>query len=146
MFIHQREHTLHQIVAAFVLELPQIHSSHMPFFICVTSGAAQRTLPRNLNRERRPSAAQDALPSLNDFARLHKILFIRQLSTSKSAPLWLDAEEHQRFAMRCGGLLYPVKEGGLTKSYANHFQNITMRSNARIDGPEAHQQRKKIQT
>ena len=71
VFIHQCEHALHQIVAAFVLELPQIHSSYMPIFKCVTSGATQRTLPRNLNCERRPSAAQDALPSLNDFARLH---------------------------------------------------------------------------
>src|SRR5436305_6997014 len=72
MLIHQSEHTLHQILAAFILDLPQIHSSHVPIFICVTSGAAQRTLPRNFNRERRPSAAQDGLPSLNDFARLHR--------------------------------------------------------------------------
>ena len=71
MFIHQCKHTLHQIFTAFVLELPQIQSSHMAFFICITSGATQRTLPRNLNRKRRTSAAQDALPSLNDFACLH---------------------------------------------------------------------------
>jgi hypothetical protein len=42
--------------------------------------------------------------------------------------------------------LYPVKEGGLTKPYTDHFQNITMRGGLPVYGPEAHQQRKKIQT
>jgi hypothetical protein len=76
MFIHQREYALHQIITTLIMKLPQTQSSNMPFFIGVTSGAAQRTLPRNLNCERRTSAAQDALPSLNDFARLHSVLFL----------------------------------------------------------------------
>ncbi len=71
VLIHQGEHTLHQIVTAFVLKLPQTQSSDMPFFVCVTSRATQRTLPSNLDCKGRPSTAQDAFPSLNDFARLH---------------------------------------------------------------------------
>jgi hypothetical protein len=51
MFIHERKHALHQILTAFVLELPQIQPSYVSIFICVTSGAAQRTLPRDLNRK-----------------------------------------------------------------------------------------------
>jgi hypothetical protein len=71
VLIHKVEHTLHQIVTAFVLELPQTESSNMPIFVCVTSRTTQRTFPSNLDCKGRPTTAQDAFPSLNDFARLH---------------------------------------------------------------------------
>jgi hypothetical protein len=71
VLVHQGKHTLDQVVAAIILKLPQTHSSNMSFFVGVASRAPQRTFPRDLNGERRPSAAQDALPSLNDFACVH---------------------------------------------------------------------------
>ena len=95
----------HQRIAphAFVLELTQVQSSNMPIFKCVTSGAMQRTLPRNFNRKRRPSAAQDALPSLNDFACLHiSSKIFGQPPTSRSAPLWLMPEK-SKVALRVRG-------------------------------------------
>src|SRR6185312_7207032 len=101
MFIDQCEHTLHQIFTAFVLELPQIQPSNVPILKCVTSGAAQRTLSRDLNRKRRPPAAQDALPSLNDFARLH--LSSKSLASYQrqdSHPLWLDCLRRSKVAMQ----------------------------------------------
>src|SRR6185312_11704157 len=102
MFIDQCEHTLHQIFTAFVLELPQIQSSNVPILKCVTSGAAQRTLSRDLNRKRRPPAAQDAPPSLNDFARLH--LSSKSLASYQrqdSHLLWLDCLRRSKVACRC---------------------------------------------
>src|SRR5581483_1583883 len=71
IFVHQGEHALHQVVAALVMKLPQVHTAYMPFSIGIATGTAQRTLSSDLNSERWPSAAQDALPGLNDFFSPH---------------------------------------------------------------------------
>src|SRR5215472_606467 len=84
VFIHQGEQALHQFLASLVMKLPQVHTAYMSFFVGVTSGTAQRTLPRDFNGERRPSAAQDAFPGLNDFAGPH--ISFRLVVNASSTP------------------------------------------------------------
>jgi hypothetical protein len=74
VLVDQSEHAFHQLITAFVMKLTQVRTSNVSFLIGVTSGATQRTLPRDLNSERRTSAAQDAFPSLNNFASPHMFL------------------------------------------------------------------------
>jgi hypothetical protein len=110
MLINQGEHTLHQVVTAFVLKLPQIHSSNMPFLICVTPRATQRTLPSNLDCKGRPATAQDAFPSLNDFARLHRTSFILARDQHDIRTTWLNDSDHPRLPMQVRRAVVPSQE------------------------------------
>src|SRR6476659_8082657 len=114
MLIHQGEHALYQLVAAFVLKLPQVDASDVSFLKCVTSGATQRALARDFNRERWPSAAQDALPCLNDFTCLHWFSFwpeIKQRSHRRGWLPLLHKNRGKRLPGRCGDSLLRYKKG-----------------------------------
>src|SRR5215510_11985500 len=93
ILVHQLKHTLHQAIAFFVQELPQINSAcDMIAFVGVASGAAERAFACDLNRKQGLAARKDAAPCLHYCLCLQLAPLFLKADTNPSQCEW-DLEQ-----------------------------------------------------
>jgi hypothetical protein len=130
------------------MKLPQVHTAYVSFLIGVTPRATQRTLPRDFNSERRPPAAQDAFPGLNNFASPHMFFSGLVVNANFTSQLAYRAESLnglQGCQPRREEELQTVKKN-LTKPHTDQVEYITVKSGCIVNRTETHQKREKKQT